>query len=89
MIVHWNGTVPMCINDEYEEAVRGSLAVSTVREIWNGEAYRQARVDHEKGRREVYPCCGRCRLYVEEHGRTTMAARIFHFMHRALARMRA
>jgi radical SAM protein with 4Fe4S-binding SPASM domain len=69
LMVHWNGTVPMCINDEYEDAVMGSLNEQTVRDIWRGETFRQARKTHLNGERTlVYKNCAKCPLTRAGHG---------------------
>lgn len=69
MMIHHNGTVPMCINDEYEEAVLGDLNFMSVKEIWQGIQYREARKNHKDGKRtECYSCCAHCPLTREGHG---------------------
>lgn len=69
MMIHHNGTVPMCINDEYEDAVMGDLARQTVQEIWLGQRFREARAVHKAGKRtECYKNCAKCALTREEHG---------------------
>jgi len=69
LMVHWNGTVPMCINDEYEDAVMGDLNSQTVVDIWRGETFRQARKTHMRGERTLaFKNCAKCPLTREGHG---------------------
>ncbi|MCB2186169.1 MAG: radical SAM protein [Deltaproteobacteria bacterium] len=70
LMVHYNGTVPMCINDEYEDSVLGDLNRQTVREVWRGPALHRAREVQRRGRRtQEYANCRRCALNREGHGK--------------------
>jgi radical SAM protein with 4Fe4S-binding SPASM domain len=69
MMIHHNGTVPMCINDEYEIAVQGDLNVQSVKEIWQGDQYKTTRKVHRCGQRtEKYSNCAKCALTRVGHG---------------------
>jgi len=69
MMIHHNGTVPMCINDEYEEDVLGDLNFMSVHEVWQGMQYQEARKVHQEGRRtECYKSCAHCPLTRVGHG---------------------
>jgi radical SAM protein with 4Fe4S-binding SPASM domain len=77
MMVHWDGTVPMCINDEYEEGVVGNILEKSVSEIWHGQRLKRAREVHKKGlRSKVYKNCARCALHRKGHGKTSFAYKI-------------
>lgn len=70
MMVHWDGTVPMCINDEYEESVMGNIAHEHVKDIWRGPAFNEARRVHKDNLRStVYGNCAKCALHREGHGK--------------------
>ncbi len=70
MMIHWDGTVPMCINDEYEEGVMGNVLEESVKEIWRGRRFEEARKVHKKGLRDkVYKNCSNCALHREGHGK--------------------
>ncbi len=70
MMIHWNGTVPMCINDEYEESILGNVLESSVKEIWKGDKFEKARNIHKKGLRDkAYKNCSHCTLHRVGHGR--------------------
>ena len=69
MMIHYDGIVPMCINDEYEHTVMGDLNTQTVREVWVGQAWRRARRLHREGlRTDEYENCRLCALTREGHG---------------------
>lgn len=77
MMVHWDGTVPMCINDEYEEGVVGNILEESVSEVWSGQRLKKARETHKKGlRNKVYKNCARCALHRKGHGKTSLAIKI-------------
>lgn len=69
LMIHWDGTVPMCINDEYEESVMGDVVEKSMREIWKDAPLREAREHHRRGMRgEKYENCNVCALHREGHG---------------------
>ena len=77
MMIHWDGTVPMCINDEYEEGVVGNILEKSVSEIWNGQRLNRAREIHKKGLRDkAYKNCARCALHRKGHGNSSFAYKI-------------
>lgn len=43
MVVLWNGTVTPCPQDFWGKLKMGNLNTATIREVWNGEAYRTLR----------------------------------------------
>jgi len=70
VMIHWDGTVPMCINDEYEESRMGSIHEKSIYDIWHGERFREARRIHKKGERHrVYKNCAICALHRAGHGK--------------------
>ena len=69
LMVHWNGTVPMCVNDEYEEGVVGEVRSNPVHYVWHGKRMKGARKAHKMGLRdEAYKNCAKCALHREHHG---------------------
>ncbi|MFC1623835.1 radical SAM/SPASM domain-containing protein [Candidatus Omnitrophota bacterium] len=71
MMIHWNGSVPMCINDEYEESVMGNVLQASIKEIWKGLSFSSARDVHKKNlRAKVYKNCSICALHHKGHGKT-------------------
>lgn len=70
MMVHWDGTVPMCINDEYEESVMGNVLERNISDIWKGQTFQKARDVHKNELRdETYTNCAKCALHRKGHGR--------------------
>lgn len=70
MMIHWDGTVPMCINDEYEDSVVGNVSERSVDEIWKGRLIVKARSVHDEGlRSDMYTNCKVCALHREGHGK--------------------
>jgi len=69
MMIHYNGLVPMCINDEYENSVMGDVMNEKIRNIWKGTNFETARRLHKNGLRiESYNNCAKCSLTRENHG---------------------
>ncbi|MCP4613467.1 MAG: radical SAM protein [Planctomycetes bacterium] len=70
LMIHWDGTVPMCINDEYEDSVMGNILEKSVHEIWREGQFKEARDIHQKALRDrVYENCSRCALHRKGHGK--------------------
>lgn len=70
MMIHWDGTVPMCINDEYEESRMGNIHEKSMWDIWHGGHFDEARRIHKKGERHmVYKNCAICALHRAGHGK--------------------
>ncbi len=70
LMIHWDGTVPMCINDEYEESVMGNVLEENIGDIWNGAAFVKARKIHKQDVRDAsYSNCSKCALHREGHGK--------------------
>jgi len=70
MIIHFNGTVPMCINDEYEDSIMGDILEESIYKIWQGERFAKARELNKQGMRlESYSNCLKCALTREGHGK--------------------
>ena len=70
MMIHWDGTVPMCINDEYEDAVIGNLDSESVADIWRGERFEWVRGAHKRGERtKFFKNCAKCPLTRVGHGK--------------------
>ncbi|MBU1864514.1 MAG: radical SAM protein [Candidatus Omnitrophica bacterium] len=71
MMIHWDGTIPMCVNDEYEETILGDVNTKSIQAVWKGSCYHQARLVHRKGLRDkVYANCSKCALHREGHGKS-------------------
>jgi len=69
MMIHWDGTIPMCINDEYEESVMGNMLEQNINDMWTGQSFQKARDVHKNKRRsETYTNCAKCALHREGHG---------------------
>jgi len=69
MMIHFDGTIPMCINDEYEESIMGNINNNTIKTIWHGRQFSRARSAHVAGERTSdYVNCNRCALTREGHG---------------------
>jgi radical SAM protein with 4Fe4S-binding SPASM domain len=70
MVIHWNGTIPMCINDEYEEGVMGDFSKKSIGQIWHDTRFSGARKVHLKGMRDkIYRNCSKCALHRKGHGK--------------------
>lgn len=69
MMIHYDGTSPMCINDEYEDAIMGKIDGDGVFDIWRGPVFKQVRKDHVAGKRtDCYKNCAKCALTRVGHG---------------------
>ncbi len=60
MRIEWDGRVPLCDRDPDPVASAGSLAESSVAEIWHGPRFREAREVHRRGEWDGYFHCGPC-----------------------------
>jgi MoaA/NifB/PqqE/SkfB family radical SAM enzyme len=65
MIVHWNGTVPLCELSQRQTGmpyglIVGDVHTSTLREIWNSPVFRQYREGHRKRDGSLTPICRGC-----------------------------
>ncbi len=70
MMIHYNGTIPMCINDEYEETVMGKVGDKSLGKIWYNGKFKGARKVHSLLKRdEVYKNCKECALFRKGHGK--------------------
>lgn len=70
IMIHYDGTVPMCINDEYEEAIMGNVGEKSVQKIWLGKSFNEARDIQKSGARtNNYKNCFRCALTRVGHGK--------------------
>jgi len=58
-LVHWNGNVVPCCFDYDEKVVFGNASEKSLAEIWNGEALREFRAAHLRGRESI-PFCRKC-----------------------------
>jgi radical SAM protein with 4Fe4S-binding SPASM domain len=59
LVVQWNGDVVPCCRDCNADIVLGNVAGQTLKEIWNGPAYRDFREQTVSGRYRN-PICGPC-----------------------------
>ncbi|OIO29881.1 MAG: hypothetical protein COS94_01160 [Candidatus Hydrogenedentes bacterium CG07_land_8_20_14_0_80_42_17] len=80
MMIHWDGTIPMCINDEYETNVLGDISSQTIKEIWNGLKFEESRKGHRAGKRDSIECCRNCALFREGHGKKNFLSDLFTFV---------
>jgi hypothetical protein len=60
MGLHWNGDVIRCCNDWRRAKVMGNAREQSLRDIWNGAAYRELRAMSDAGRLNELPLCGEC-----------------------------
>lgn len=58
--INWDGTVSLCNEDWMHQTVVGDLKMETLKEVWNGERLRAARLMHLEGRRAENIMCGNC-----------------------------
>jgi len=69
MMIHYDGTVPMCINDEYEDTIMGNFLENSIQDIWQ-EKFENARNLNKQGLRlESFENCRKCSLTREGHGK--------------------
>ena len=69
-MIHYDGNVPMCINDEYEDNLMGNIQDQNVGALWKRGAFVDARELHQQGLRvESYKSCAKCSLTREGHGK--------------------
>ena len=60
MAVNPDGQVSLCFLDWARNLIIGDLRKQSLREIWEGEALLQRRIQHLEGRRKEDPTCGNC-----------------------------
>ncbi len=65
MPVHHDGTVTVCCLDSFRETNMGNVFESSVAEVWQGEAFQQARYWHETGQYDKIPVCDKCNGWVQ------------------------
>lgn len=64
VILH-DGSVALCCLDFNGLQIAGNVNENSIKEIWNGEAYRKIRSDFKKLRYENYPSCMKCNIIRE------------------------
>lgn len=60
LVVQWDGTVVPCCRDYNSANVMGNAAVSTLKDIWNGEIYSGLREQHRTGEYGTNSFCKGC-----------------------------
>ncbi|MEG4392875.1 radical SAM/SPASM domain-containing protein [Microcoleus sp. BROC3] len=66
MVIQVDGKVPMCNIDYNVKELMGDFSKESIQEIWNGEAFTQARFFHaNKQRNQIQMCCG-CSIWDPE-----------------------
>jgi pyruvate-formate lyase-activating enzyme len=60
MIMGWDGTVVLCCEDNWGDAVIGRFPDESLYEIWNGRLLQRARRLHETGRYDEIALCSTC-----------------------------
>lgn len=60
MAVNSDGSVSLCFLDWARKLPIGDTRKQSLKEIWNGDALYQHRVEHLKGNRKKNPVCGNC-----------------------------
>ncbi|MBB4079910.1 glycosyltransferase involved in cell wall biosynthesis/MoaA/NifB/PqqE/SkfB family radical SAM enzyme [Lewinella aquimaris] len=60
MYILYNGDCILCCMDWRRSVVLGNVYEQSIREIWNGPAYREIRRLHTEGRDGEIPICGNC-----------------------------
>ncbi len=65
MIMHFDGSVPLCELSQRQTDIPGGLIVGNIHEqdlssIWNAPLMRQYRLGHQKRRHELTPICAGC-----------------------------
>ncbi len=60
VVVNYEGNLKICPVDWENRTVIGSLESGTVRDIWQGEAYRRIRLNHLNNRFPADSACGGC-----------------------------
>ncbi len=59
-VILWDGTLVMCGSDYDGRAPMGDVNRQSIREVWNGEAFRQAREVHRTCAWDRHPLCRGC-----------------------------
>ncbi len=60
MVISWNGNIPLCCEDWFSEWPLGDVRIDSLKSIWEGDGYRQARELHERGKFQKIPLCTSC-----------------------------
>jgi len=66
MIIHTDGTVPMCSIDYSSKVKVGNFSENTIEEIWNDEPIMNIRKLHANARRNEIALCQGCRIWEED-----------------------
>lgn len=60
MTINWNGLVQPCNEDWSWVNIMGDASKQSLKEIWNGEVYRNFQIMHLEGRRHESKACASC-----------------------------
>lgn len=60
MVILANGDVALCAPDYNGEQIVGNVNKNTIKEIWNGAAYKKVRDDFRRFKYQDYPVCREC-----------------------------
>jgi len=63
--VHHDGTATVCCLDSFRETNMGNVFESSVKDVWLGEKFQQARAWHERGEYDKLPICAKCNGWVQ------------------------
>jgi len=66
MIIHTDGTVPMCSIDYSSKVKVGDFSKNSIEEIWNDEPMMNIRKLHASSRRNEIALCQGCRIWEED-----------------------
>ncbi|MBF0319229.1 MAG: radical SAM protein [Nitrospirae bacterium] len=66
MVIHVDGTVPMCGIDFRNKYLMGNLEKESIREIWSGEGFSGIRMLHAQRKKNTIPFCYRCPIWETE-----------------------
>jgi len=60
LVIFWNGEVGLCCEDWFNDGKMGDIHGSSLKEIWNGDRFREFRSLDAAGRQAEIPLCGDC-----------------------------
>lgn len=66
MFLKFNGNVTICCVDDKDETIVGNWRTQKLRDIWNGEAFREIRRLHSEGRYYEMGMCRKCYMPVSK-----------------------
>ena len=66
MIIHTDGTIPMCSIDYSSKVKVGDFSKNSIKEIWNDEPLMNIRNLHATARRNEIPLCPGCGIWEDD-----------------------